>query len=101
MKNFISAALSITLLGIHSLGACETIKIPVGQQADKIWSGESPARGITKEQVEKKFGRPISQNGPTGQPPIFFWEYPDFTVYFEGNHVIHSVIKHRPVADKK
>jgi len=27
-----------------------------------------------------------------GKPPISRWEYPGFVVYFEHEHVIHSVV---------
>jgi hypothetical protein len=27
-----------------------------------------------------------------GKPPISRWEYPGFIVYFESDHVIHSVV---------
>lgn len=74
----------------------ETVRLPVGQQANDVWQGKTPSRGSLKSQVEAQFGSPDSVEGPAGEPPISFWEYPDFTVYFEHNHVIHTVIKHRP-----
>lgn len=72
----------------------ETVRVPIGQDT-KAWSGKAPNRGQTKAQVKTEFGDPDSVRGPSGQPPIYFWEYPDFTVYFEAEHVIHTVIKHR------
>lgn len=54
---------------------------------------ERPSRGLTKAQVEHRFGSPVSRHGPTGDPAIYFWEYQGFTVYFENNHVLHTVFK--------
>lgn len=54
---------------------------------------KSPSRGLTKAQVEHRFGSPISRHGPTGDPAIYFWEYQGFTVYFENNYVLHAVSK--------
>ena len=73
----------------------EEVRIPLGQQnATPEWRTTQPARGATKAQIEALYGQPDSRNGPTGDPPIYYWEYPDFTVYFEGDYVIHAVSKH-------
>jgi hypothetical protein len=52
----------------------------------------TPARGMTMDQVATKFGAPVSKVPAVGKPPISRWEYPGFVVYFEADHVIHSVI---------
>jgi hypothetical protein len=52
----------------------------------------TPTRGMTMDQVASKFGAPSTKVPPVGKPPISRWEYPGYIVYFEGNHVIHSVV---------
>jgi hypothetical protein len=52
----------------------------------------TPARGMTMEQVATKFGTPVTKVPAVGRPPISRWEYPGFIVYFESDHVIHSVV---------
>ena len=52
----------------------------------------TPARGMTMEQVATKFGTPVTKVPAVGKPPISRWEYPGFIVYFEAEHVIHSVV---------
>ena len=59
-----------------------------------------PVRGQSKRQVEQEFGAPVSEHGPTGDPSIYYWEYQDFTVYFEDNYVLHAVNKHRSKLNK-
>jgi hypothetical protein len=54
--------------------------------------GVAPARGMTMSQVASKFGDPVSKVPAIGNPPISRWEYPGFVVYFERDHVIHSVV---------
>lgn len=54
---------------------------------------EVPTRGMTMEQVKKRFGKPDSIDAPVGDPPITRWDYADYAVYFESNYVIHSVVK--------
>ena len=51
----------------------------------------SPTRGMTMDQVTSKFGQPASKAPAIGSPPITRWDYPGFAVYFEYNHVVHSV----------
>lgn len=51
-----------------------------------------PSTGMTMEQVENKFGSADASLPSVGNPPITRWEYEGFTVYFEHQHVIHSVI---------
>jgi hypothetical protein len=52
----------------------------------------TPTRGMTMDQVAAKFGAPVTKVPAVGKPPISRWEYPGFIVYFEANHVIHSVV---------
>ena len=58
---------------------------------------DMPARGMTMDKVQSRFGTPSEKLAAVGQPPITRWEYPDYVVYFEYDHVIHSVVK-RPTA---
>jgi hypothetical protein len=52
----------------------------------------TPTRGMTMTQVAAQFGAPETKIPPVGKPPISRWEYPGFVVYFENDHVIHSVV---------
>jgi hypothetical protein len=52
----------------------------------------TPTRGMTMDQVATRFGAPATKVPAVGKPPISRWEYPGFVVYFEADHVIHSVI---------
>lgn len=56
-----------------------------------------PSRGMTMSQVEHRWGAPQRKLSPRGgdtrkHPQINRWEYSNFIVYFEHNHVIHSVL---------
>jgi hypothetical protein len=53
-----------------------------------------PSRGMTMERVEARFGAPNSRGAAVGDPPITRWEYADFIVYFEYQHVIHAAVRH-------
>jgi hypothetical protein len=77
------------VLGGGVAGA-ETIAVDNGI-AVKESDVATPTRGMTMDQVATKFGAPVSKVPAVGKPPISRWEYPGFVVYFEADHVIHSV----------
>ena len=87
-------SVALSLLFAASANA-EQIKIPLGQQGDQ-WNVERPRLGSSKIQVEARFGTPVTRTGPVGAPPIYTWEYELFNVFFEGDYVLHSVVKHQP-----
>jgi hypothetical protein len=53
---------------------------------------ETPTRGMSKAQVEQKFGTPSERVAAVGKPPISSWVYPGFIVYFEYDLVLHAVV---------
>ena len=52
---------------------------------------DRPARGMSMEAVEQKYGAPATRHNAVGNPPITRWDYPGFSVFFEHSLVIHSV----------
>lgn len=87
-------ALAITLIGALTLSGravlADTLLIENVDSA-RPTAAERPARGSSMARVESRFGAPASRSGPVGQPPITRWEYPGFVVFFEYDHVLHSV----------
>jgi hypothetical protein len=73
------------------LSQAETIAVDNGI-AVKESDVATPTRGMTMDQVATKFGAPVTKVPAVGKPPISRWEYPGFIVYFEVDHVIHSVV---------
>lgn len=51
-----------------------------------------PNRGRNMEQVYDKFGQAQQEIPAIGKPPITRWIYKNFTVYFEHDRVIKTVI---------
>ena len=51
-----------------------------------------PGNGISMSAVQAQFGEPNSRHDAVGTPPISRWVYPSYTVYFEHDRVISSVI---------
>jgi hypothetical protein len=73
------------------VASAETIAIDNGI-AVKESDVATPARGMSMDAVATKFGTPVTKVPAVGKPPISRWEYPGFVVYFEADHVIHSVV---------
>ena len=78
------------LSGVAQTCRAETVAVDNGI-AVKESDVATPTRGMTMEQVTSKFGAPVTKVPAVGQPPISRWDYPGFVVYFEHDHVIHSV----------
>lgn len=51
-----------------------------------------PQPGQKMPSVESRFGKPESVNGPVGEPPITRWDYPRFSVFFEYDTVLDTVV---------
>lgn len=56
-----------------------------------------PSNGLSKSEVEQRYGRPNERRAPVGEPPISRWLYDEYSVYFEHDLVIESVL-HRGAA---
>ncbi|EGG98581.1 hypothetical protein imdm_2180 [gamma proteobacterium IMCC2047] len=75
-----------------SVAQADTLEISVSKQAPDMQTISRPYNGMDKADVERVFGAPYAINGPVGEPPISSWSYEKFTVYFEDNTVLHSVL---------
>lgn len=53
-----------------------------------------PGRGMTMEQVRQRYGLPATEYPQIGEPPITRWDYDQYSVFFEYQHVLTSVVHH-------
>jgi hypothetical protein len=82
-----------TVLGLFCAAAANADTIAIdGGIAVRESGVTTPARGTSMQQVEGKFGAPAAKLGAVGSPPISRWEYPGFIVFFEYEHVVHTVV---------
>jgi hypothetical protein len=87
------SALFCSLL-LASPALAQTIEIPLGQQGEGV--AGLPKLGESRRSVLERFGLADEEHPPVGQPPITRWDYRSFSVYFEYDHVINSVLHHQP-----
>lgn len=67
----------------------ETLSTDTGNPAA---TGGQPNRGSTMAAVQGRFGEPTQRHATVGNPPITRWDYPQFSVYFEHDRVLHAVL---------
>jgi hypothetical protein len=59
------------------------------QSAPRI---QTPQNGFTMSQIRQQYGNPVSELPAVGDPPITRWDYDGFSVFFEYDLVLHSVV---------
>ena len=59
-----------------------------------------PVNGMHKDDVRSKYGAPAQTHAPVGDPPITRWDYGHWSVYFEHDLVLFTVLKKGQVLDK-
>lgn len=89
--------LLVASLGMTPLAGADVLDLPSEESAPQPVPSDTlsftlPGRGMTKDQVEERFGTPEEKISPIGEPPISRWIYGNFTVYFEYDHVVHAVL---------
>ena len=98
MKSLIAAtallgALVVPPISIHA----DVLLIEEVRQAGRM---ELPENGQTKPEVETRYGEPETRHSAVGDPPISRWEYERWSVYFEYNRVLFTVLHKGEVIQK-
>ncbi len=87
-----TGTLMALLCGLVAGGAAMAETIVIDDQVQvRQPAVETPKRGSTMDQVEKRFGAPTTRHPAVGQPPITRWDYNGFSVFFEHDRVIDAV----------
>ena len=60
-----------------------------------------PANGMSSGEVRARFGEPVNKNAAVGDPPITRWNYDSWSVYFEYELVLFTVLHKGAVIDKR
>lgn len=81
--------LLLVALGTATPALAETLSTETGNPAA---AGDRPNRGSSMATVESRYGAPSDRHAAVGNPPISRWDYPQFSVYFENDRVLHTVL---------
>jgi hypothetical protein len=94
MKALIPLLLAAAAVAAPSTTTADVLLIDaIGKEPSTSTSGlPRPTNGQSMETVRRKFGDPVQEMPAVGDPPITRWRYDGFTVYFEYQLVINSVV---------
>lgn len=81
--------LLLIALGTATPALAETLSTDTGNPAA---AGDRPNRGSSMSAVQGRFGEPANRHAAVGIPAITRWDYPQFSVYFENDRVLHTVL---------
>ena len=90
------ALFTVLSLSMTTLLQAEVLEMPPARETTAGYTVNLPGRGMNMTQVEERFGSPLQKLPEVGDPPIIRWIYPDYTVYFEYQYVINSVLNVLP-----
>jgi len=81
----------VILAGFAASGAApaDVLLIEEVRQAGNM---DVPVNGMTTAEVRARYGEPVTVHAAVGDPPITRWDYAQWSVYFEYDLVLFTVI---------
>jgi len=101
MTRMVLALIVLALAGLAQprWAAADVLLIEEVRQAERM---ELPPNGMKMDEVRAKYGEPKTEHAAVGNPPITRWDYDRWSVYFEYNLVLYTVLhKDQVIAKKK
>lgn len=93
MKAITPLLLTIALLPASPIVSADVLLMDTIRQAHETSPAvQHPTRGMSMAKVRQQFGEPKQEFPWVGDPPITRWEYEGFTVYFEHELIIETVV---------
>ena len=91
---FAAAAEDATIIEVREKGDVLIIEEtdPAASRTPVRPDRDVPTRGADMSKVRNVFGEPRQEHAAIGDPPITRWDYDGFSVFFEYDKVIHSVV---------
>ena len=102
MDSIRCAVLATTLALLVSLPA--TADVLLMDSIESAPAVQTPRTGLSMDNVRVSYGEPVTEHpavstsGNPHHPPITRWDYNGFSVFFEHDKVVHSVVR-RPETD--
>ena len=94
-------ALVIALIAGFSLPPALSADVLLIKNVRQAESMDVPANGMTRGEVRARFGEPVKVHSSVGYPPITQWEFDGWSVYFEYDLVLYTVLHKDTVTGKK
>ncbi len=93
----ILAAVAVGCLWMPTPAASDVLLI---EEVRERMRRDLPSNGLDKQEVEQRYGVPNERHAPVGEPPITRWVYDGYSVYFEHDLVIESVLHRGAVLER-
>ena len=77
-----------------------TADVLIIDEVRQVGRMEVPKNGESKATVEARFGTPNDKSSPVGDLPISSWKYDTYSVYFEYDLVLFTVLHPGGVIEK-
>ncbi len=90
--------LALMLVFSTGLAQADVLLIEEVRQSERM---NLPVNGISRDEVQARFGEPVSRLAAVGDPPITRWNYASWSVYFEYELVLFTVLHKGAVIDRK
>jgi hypothetical protein len=82
------------LLAALIVSTAATADVLLIEDVERAKTMSLPDNGLNKQQVSQRWGEPLQRYAAVGAPPITRWRYDGYSVYFEYDRVISTVLHH-------
>ena len=79
------------------IARADVLLIEEVRQSDQL---NLPTNGMNRDEVQARYGKPLNKLDAVGDPPITQWKYGSWSVYFEYDLVLFTVLHKGAVIDK-
>jgi hypothetical protein len=98
-RTVLTLMLGVTaLLAVPATAPADVLLIEEVRQSERM---QLPVNGMNKDDVRAKYGAPAQTHAAVGDPPITRWDYEHWSVYFEYDLVLFTVLKKGQVIETK
>jgi len=100
MTRMVLALILVVFAGFAQTGgvSADVLLIEEVRQAGQM---DVPENGMTTAEVRTRFGEPVNRHSAVGDPPITRWEYDRWSVYFEYDLVLFTVLHKGETQEKR
>lgn len=88
-RTLLAGLMTLAIAAVPGLSSADVLILDEVRQVEKM---DLPDNGLSKAEVESRFGAPAKRYAAVGEPPITRWDYGDYSVYFEYDLVLYSVL---------
>jgi len=93
-------ALVLAILAGFSVSGVLFADVLLIEEVRQAGNMDVPVNGMTTGEVRARYGEPATAHAPVGDPPITRWDYGQWSVYFEYDIVLFTVLHKGVVKDK-